>query len=108
MKKNRPGVLLSALLPDDIADRAADLLFAETSTFGIRRRPVERYEADRELVKFDSSLGRVTLKLKKKDGEVIQVAPEYEDCRRIAAEHGLGLAEVMDRIRREVHSRAGP
>ena len=101
MKKNRPGILLSALVPDDIADSAANLLFAETSTFGIRRRPVERYEAERELVEFDSSLGRVTLKLKKKDGKVIQAAPEYEDCRRIAAEHGLGLAEVMDRIRSE-------
>ena len=105
MKKNRPGVLLSVLVPDDTADTAADLLFTETSTFGIRLRPVERYEADRELVDFDSSLGRVTLKLKKKDGKVIQVAPEYEDCRRIAAEHDLGLAEVMDRIRREAHSR---
>ena len=104
MKKNRPGVLLSALVPDDIADSAAHLLFAETSTFGIRRRPVERYEADRELVEFESSLGRVTLKLKKKAGKTIQIAPEYEDCRRIAAEHGLSLAEVMDRIRQEAHS----
>ena len=105
MKKNRPGVLLSALVPDKIADRAAELLFAETSTFGIRRRSVERYEADRELMEFESSLGRVTLKLKKQDGKVIQVAPEYEDCRRRAAEHGLGLAEVMDRIRGEALSR---
>ncbi len=105
MKKNRPGVLLSALVPDTIADNAAHLLFAETSTFGIRRRPVERYEAERELMEFESSVGRVTLKLKKKDGEVIQVAPEYEDCRRIAVEHNLALAEVMDRIRRESHSR---
>ena len=105
MKKNRPGVSLSALVPDKIADSTAELLFAETSTFGIRRRPVERYEADRELLEFESSLGRVTLKLKKQDGKVIQVAPEYEDCRRIAAEHGLGLAEVMDRIRGEARSR---
>ena len=41
------------------------------------------------------------MKFKKKDENVIQIAPEYEDCRRIAAERGLGLAEVMDRIRRE-------
>ncbi len=105
MKKNRPGVLLSALVPDAIVDPAAHALFTETSTFGIRRRPVERYEAERELLEFESSLGRVTLKLKKRNGKVIQVAPEYEDCRRIAADHGLGLAEVMDRIRREAHSR---
>ena len=101
MKKNRPGVLLSTLVPDAMADSAADLLFAETSTFGVRRRPIERYEAERELVEFDSSMGRVTVKFKKKDEKVIQIAPEYEDCRRIAAERGLGLAEVMDRIRRE-------
>ena len=106
MKKNRPGVLLSALMPDAIADSAADMLFAETSTFGVRRRPVERYEAERELVEFDSSMGRVTVKLKMKGGKVIQVAPEYEDCRRIADERGVGLAEVMDLIRREAASRA--
>ena len=105
MKKNRPGILLSALVPDAIADGAANLLFTETSTFGIRRRPVERYEADRELVEFESSLGQVTLKLKKRGGDVIQVAPEYEDCRRIADDHGLALAEVMDRIRHETRSR---
>ena len=101
MKKNRPGVLLSTLVPDAMADSAAELLFAETSTFGVRRRPIERYEAERELVEFNSSMGRVTVKFKKKDENVIQIAPEYEDCRRIAAERGLGLAEVMDRIRRE-------
>ena len=105
MKKNRPGVLLSALVPDTVADTAADLLFAETSTFGVRRRPVERYEAERELMEFESSLGRVTVKLKMKGGKVIQVAPEYEDCRRTADEQGLGLAEVMDRIRSEANSR---
>ena len=75
MKKNRPGILLSALVPDQMADGAANLLFAETSTFGIRRRPVERYEAERELVEFDSSLGRVTLKLKKMDGKTSRSLP---------------------------------
>ena len=105
MKKNRPGVMLSALVRDDVTDAAARLILAETSTFGVRRRLVERYEADRETVDLDSSLGRVRVKVKKLDGESVHFAPEYEDCRRIALSGGLALGEVMERVREEARSR---
>ncbi len=104
MKKNRPGVVLSALVGERIADECARLILAETSTFGIRRRPVERYEADRESVDLDSSLGPVRIKVKKVGGEAVQFAPEYDDCRRISLSTGIPLGEVMGRLREEARS----
>ncbi|MCI0836355.1 MAG: nickel pincer cofactor biosynthesis protein LarC [Chloroflexi bacterium] len=95
MKKNRPAVMLSVLVGRELVDSAAELILKETSTLGIRRRPVSRYEADREIVEVDTSLGKVPVKLKRLDGEVVQVSPEYEACREIARETGLPLAEVM-------------
>ncbi|MCH8231021.1 MAG: LarC family nickel insertion protein, partial [Chloroflexi bacterium] len=95
MKKNRPAVMLSVLVGRELVDSAAELILKETATLGIRRRPVRRYEAEREVVEVDTSLGRVPVKLKRLDGEVVQVSPEYEACREIARETGLPLAEVM-------------
>ena len=102
MKKNRPAVMLSVLVGRDLVDSAAELILKETSTLGIRRRPVRRYEAEREIVEVDTSFGRVPVKLKRLDGEVVQVSPEYEACREIARETGLPLAEVMRRVTNDV------
>jgi hypothetical protein len=95
MKKNRPGVMLSVLVGRDLVDEAAELILKETSTLGVRRRPVRRYEAEREIVQVDTSFGKVPVKLKRIGGTIAQVAPEYEACRKIARETGLPLAEVM-------------
>ena len=101
MKKNRPGVLLSALVPDEIKDAAAKLILTETSTLGVRVRPVERYEAEREVVTIKTSLGDVPVKVKRLSGEFVDVAPEYEACREIARKEDLPLLEVMNRIKAE-------
>lgn len=95
MKKNRPAVMLSVLVGRDLVDEAAELILKETSTLGVRRRPVRRYEAEREIVQVDTPWGKVPVKLKRIGDKVVQVAPEYEACRKIARETGLPLAEVM-------------
>jgi uncharacterized protein (DUF111 family) len=69
-------------------------LLRETSTLGVRVREVARYEAEREVFEFESSLGPAAVKLKRLSGERPRVAPEYEVCRRIARERSLALAEV--------------
>ena len=94
MKKNRPGVILSVLVPESLEAAAAELILRETPTLGIRRRPVERYAADREIVSVETELGTVRVKLKSLNGKVIAAAPEYEDCRRIALATGRPLQEV--------------
>ena len=95
MKKDRPAVMLSVLVGRELVDNAAELILKETSTLGIRRRPVRRYEAEREVVQVDTDFGKVAVKLKKLGGRVVQVSPEYEECRAIARERGLPLADVM-------------
>jgi hypothetical protein len=101
MKKNRPGVLLSVIVNDLAADNAAALVLKETTTLGIRTRPVQRYEAVRETREVETSLGRVPVKLKLIDGIVTDASPEYDHCREIALRTGLPLQEVMRRVQAE-------
>ncbi|MBM3957930.1 MAG: DUF111 family protein, partial [Gemmatimonadetes bacterium] len=104
MKKNRPGSMLSALVDSARADAAARLILRETSTLGVRARAVERYEAEREVVDVETSLGRVPVKVKRLDEAPVQVSPEYEACRRVALERGMALAEVMRRVTAEAEA----
>jgi uncharacterized protein (DUF111 family) len=98
MKKNRPGVLLSALVPDSGVDAAAALMLRETSTLGVRVRAVERYEAERETVLIATGFGEIPVKVKRLDGAVVEASPEYETCRRVARDTGVPLAEVMRQV----------
>jgi len=94
MKKNRPGVLLSVLAP---AEKVADLeniLFRETATFGIRRHAVERHKLQRQACTVSTPWGPVQGKLGWREGGPGVFAPEYEDCARVAREHGVPLREV--------------
>ena len=74
MKKNRPGVLLSALCPPEREDAIAATLLRETSTLGVRVSAVRRHEAAREILEFESSLGPAAVKVKRLPGEAPRVA----------------------------------
>ena len=67
----------------------------ETSTLGIRVRSVSRHIAQRETLEIESSLGHVRAKVKRFSGNIMNVSPEYEDCRRIALERDMALQEVF-------------
>ena len=101
MKKNRPATMLSALVPTDLESDAARLILLETSTLGVRVRPVSRYEADRKIVSIKTTLGQVSVKVKVIDGVNVSVAPEYEDCRKIALDKDLPFQDVLRIVRRE-------
>jgi uncharacterized protein (TIGR00299 family) protein len=94
MKKSRPATLLSVLCHEAQESQLMSLLLRETTTLGVRVREVSRYEAERDVLEFESSLGPASVKVKRLPGEAPRVAPEYEVCRRIAQERGLALAEV--------------
>ena len=98
MKKNRPGVLLSVLVPESLEGQAVAVLFQETTTLGIRRRDVERHVADREMRDVATEFGQVPVKVKLLDGAVVAAAPEYDVCRNIALEKGLPLQEVLAQV----------
>ena len=101
MKKNRPGVILSTIVSIAIERKAVDFILTQTSTLGIRSRNIIRYEAERHIQRISTIYGDVNIKLKKKDNKVVNISPEYEDCKKIAIENNLPLKYVMDKISRQ-------
>jgi pyridinium-3,5-bisthiocarboxylic acid mononucleotide nickel chelatase len=95
MKKGRPGELLQVLAPPDLVDALTRVIFQETTTIGIRRYPVHRITLDREFVEVETEYGTVRIKVSRMDGEVVNFAPEYEDCARIARDKGIPLKTVQ-------------
>jgi hypothetical protein len=94
MKKNRPGVLLTVLCAEADADQFSEMILRETSAFGVRRTVAERRKLRREFVPAKTKFGDVTVKIGKLNGKVIQVAPEYESCRKLAASARVPLKQV--------------
>ena len=105
MKKNRPGTMVSAIVSADLEPKAIELVMRETSTLGVRVRPLSRYEAERTAAEIDTSLGRVTVKVKKLEGKSVGVSPEYESCRRIALERAMPLQDVYRAVQREAEEK---
>ena len=71
MKKNRPAVMLSVLAPSTLEAKLTEIIMRETSTLGIRSRRVSRHVAQREIVEFDSSLGRARVKIKRFEQDIV-------------------------------------
>ena len=95
MKKNRPGMLLTALCKPEDAGALTQLIFTETTTLGVRRRDEMRQTLARRWESVSTPWGDVRIKIASMNGTVTNYAPEYEDCRRIAAEQRVPLKEVM-------------
>jgi hypothetical protein len=105
MKKNRPATMMSAIVPSELERAAIELILKETSTLGVRVRPLDRYEAERETVEAETSLGTVEVKIKRLEGRAVGVSPEYEACRRIALEKRIPIQDVYRRVQREAEDR---
>lgn len=102
MKKNRPGVMLCALVPAAALAAVEEVMFTETATFGIRRVPVTRSTLQREATTVATEYGPVRAKRGWRNGRTEVVTPEYEDCARIAREHRVPLREVYQAVQRAV------
>ncbi len=98
MKKNRPGILLTVLCQPEHAAQLADLIFRETTTLGVRRHDENRQLLQRKWASVATRWGNVRVKIGSMNGTVTNCAPEYEDCRRIAAEQHVPLKEVMQEV----------
>lgn len=95
MKKNRPGTLLSVIAPAEARERLTSAIFRETTTIGVRFRDMQRECLDREVRNVTTPLGVVRFKLARRGGEVLNVSPEFDDCVRLAAEHGRPVKEIQ-------------
>lgn len=100
MKKSRPGTLLTVLCKPEDAGKLMQILFAETTTLGVRQRDEIRQTLARRWENVRTQWGEVRIKIASMNGTVTNYAPEYEDCRRIAAEHRIPLKTVMQEAAR--------
>ncbi len=97
MKKGRTANKLSVLCTEQLLEKVVNLLFRETTTLGLRYYKVERKTLERCFVKVAFAKGNVNIKIGKLAGAVVNIAPEFEDCKRVAKELGLPLKTVIDK-----------
>jgi uncharacterized protein (TIGR00299 family) protein len=94
MKKNRPGTLITVLAPLDRREALSTIIFRETTTIGLRWHTAERERLDREIVQVQTPHGPARVKLARRAGIVINAAPEFEDCARLAAVAGVSVKDA--------------
>src|SRR2546429_1337899 len=106
MKKNRPGTLLTLLCKPQDTNALMALMFAETTTFGARTYRAQRRTLPRESVNVHTQYGEVRIKISRVNGRILHVAPEYDDCRKLAVEKNVPLQRVISEALRayEAHS----
>jgi pyridinium-3,5-bisthiocarboxylic acid mononucleotide nickel chelatase len=95
MKKNRPGTLVTVLAEPSKREALSGILFAETTTIGVRFREVRRERLEREVRTVPTPLGPIRFKVATRDGRVLNASPEFDDCVRLATERGLAIKEVQ-------------
>lgn len=95
MKKNRPGLTISILCEPDKEEALSRLLFEQTTTIGVRILEARRKVLEREQVTVDTPYGSVHVKVARREGKVVNAAPEFDDCRRLATEQSVPLKQVI-------------
>jgi uncharacterized protein (TIGR00299 family) protein len=95
MKKNRPGTLLTLLCKPQDTNTLMSLVFAETTTFGARTYRAQRRTLPREFLSVATAFGDVRIKISRVNGRILHVAPEYDDCRKLAVEKNVPLQRVI-------------
>lgn len=95
MKKNRPGTLVTVIVPTSKREAITAVLFTHTTTIGVRYQEMRRDTLDRRVVSIDTPLGPLRMKVASRNGRVLNAAAEFDDCARIAAERGMPIKEVQ-------------
>ncbi len=96
MKKNRPGLTISILCEPEKSDALSQLLFEQTTTIGVRIHEARRKVLDREQVTVETAYGSVRVKVARRNGVVMNAAPEFDDCQRLATEKSVPLKQVIN------------
>jgi uncharacterized protein (TIGR00299 family) protein len=100
MKKSRPGHLLTIICPPQTLLSVIGFLLRETTTLGLRWREEERAKTDREILSHQTKYGKIRFKLARWEGGIVNLSPEYEDCKRLALERKVPLKEVFEEAKR--------
>jgi len=100
MKKNRPATLLTVISPAEKLPSVTAFLLRETTTLGLRWREEERSRTDREIISLQTRYGKIRFKLARWEGRMVNLAPEYEDCKRLALKKRVPLKEVFEEAKK--------
>ncbi|HEY1986545.1 MAG TPA: nickel pincer cofactor biosynthesis protein LarC [Terracidiphilus sp.] len=101
MKKGRTGIQLTVLASPELVPAMRDILFRETTTIGLHWRIENKIALAREFAAVETAWGPVQIKIARwPSGEIANASPEYEDCRKLAAQHSLPLKQVMQEAAR--------
>jgi uncharacterized protein (TIGR00299 family) protein len=99
MKKNRPGTLVTVTCQPHLMQRFTEFILRETTTIGLRWRVDSRIKARRTIREIPTRYGPIKGKVAETNNGIINISPEYDDCRRIAREKNVPLKEVMDAVK---------
>lgn len=105
MKKNRPGIVLQVIVPPEKEMAIARTIFQETTTLGVRYYPIQRYELTRESFPIETRYGTIRMKLGKWGEEIMNVSPEYEDCRQAALKSNVPLKIVYEESKTQFYGK---
>ena len=105
MKKNRPATKISVLAECGSREKLSKILLTETSSFGVRFYSVDRLILDREVKKLKTPYGLIKIKLGKLDGKIVQAAPEFEDCKKVARAKKLPAKKIYDEVQALIHNK---
>lgn len=104
MKKGRPGILLSVMADTSRLDQISNLIYRHTTTIGLRIQQIGRRKLPRRTLEVETRFGKIRAKLVIRDGKEV-VAPEFDECRRIAKETGTPIPEIMRQLEQDIDAR---
>jgi uncharacterized protein (TIGR00299 family) protein len=100
MKNNRPATLLTVICSPEKLPAVMEFLLSETTTIGLRWHEDSRVRAEREILSLDTKHGRIRFKVARWNGRIVNISPEYEDCKHLALEKGIPLKDVFEESKR--------
>jgi len=107
MKKHRPGILLTVILPSELLDGVCKVLFEETTTLGLRYHRCHRQVLERTVEPVEGPLGKVSVKVARMDGRIVSFSPEYEECKVLANRHKVPFKKVQRQVVQEFLKQQG-
>lgn len=107
MKKQRPGTLLTILCTPDLKSVMLDLVFTESTTFGVREHLTRRTMLEREMIQVRTAYGPIGIKIGRWHGTSVTASPEYEDCLKAAKQHGVPVRLVYECAQTEARTKLG-
>jgi pyridinium-3,5-bisthiocarboxylic acid mononucleotide nickel chelatase len=102
MKKGRPGIQLNVICESGLEDIVKNIIFTESTTLGIRTFPFRKDTLTRKFETVETIYGPINIKRSYYNGKEVSCKPEYEDCKRAAAGHGIPVKEVYNTIMADI------